>query len=115
MSSTVCDFLFVQNNARPHTPKKTNDYFNEEEINLLPWPPFSPDLNIMEYVCYMRSINVCESSQFRSLEQLQSRMVKNAQEVQKEKKNVIIEMFNNYTNQLIYVIKSNGEINNYLL
>ena len=30
----------------------------------------------------------------------------------KREKNVIIEMFQNYTNRLINVIKNNGEINN---
>ena len=40
----LCDFLLVQDNARSHTPKKTTDYFNEEGVNLLPWPLFSPDL-----------------------------------------------------------------------
>ena len=58
----LCDFLLVQDNARFHTPKKTIGYFNEEEVYLLPWAPFSHDLNIIEYVWYMLSIMVHESS-----------------------------------------------------
>ena len=36
----LCDFLLVQVNTQPHTPKKTIDYFNKEGVNLLPWLPF---------------------------------------------------------------------------
>ena len=43
----LCDFLFVQDHARPHKYKNTTDYFNEKGVNLLPWPFYSTDLNIM--------------------------------------------------------------------
>ena len=42
------DLLFMQDNARPHTAKNTIKYFDDNFIKLLEWPPYSPDLNIME-------------------------------------------------------------------
>ena len=39
----------MQNNARPHVSKETLDVLQELQIDLLPdWPPYSPDLNIIE-------------------------------------------------------------------
>ena len=36
--------LFQQDNARPHTAKKTKEKFDElEEVEVLPHPPYSPD------------------------------------------------------------------------
>jgi transposase len=41
-------FLFMQNNARPHTAKKTLAFLRKEKIKILEWPPQSPDLNPIE-------------------------------------------------------------------
>ena len=41
----------MQDNARPHTSKETLAVLNELDIKLLQdWPPYSPDLNIIEVV-----------------------------------------------------------------
>jgi transposase len=41
-------FLFMQDNARPHTAKKTLAFLRKEKIKILEWPPQSPDLNPIE-------------------------------------------------------------------
>jgi transposase len=40
--------IFMQDNARIHKAKKIRDWFEEEGIALLEWPPYSPDLNPIE-------------------------------------------------------------------
>ena len=41
----------MQDNARPHVSKETLAVLNELDIDLLPdWPPYSPDLNIIEVI-----------------------------------------------------------------
>lgn len=42
------DFYFVQDNAPCHTAKSIGEYFTENDINKLPWPARSPDLNPIE-------------------------------------------------------------------
>lgn len=42
------NWLFQQDNARPHTSAHTTTWFVEHKIPLLSWPPNSPDLNIIE-------------------------------------------------------------------
>jgi len=37
--------MFQQDNARPYTARVAMDYLTQNNINVLPWPSKSPDLN----------------------------------------------------------------------
>ncbi|XP_070209766.1 uncharacterized protein [Littorina saxatilis] len=41
--------LFQQDNARPHTARATQDFLRHNNVNLLPHPALSPDLNPIEH------------------------------------------------------------------
>lgn len=43
-------FVFMQDNARPHTANITRRFFERNNITLLPHPAMSPDLNPIEHV-----------------------------------------------------------------
>ena len=42
--------LFQQDNARAHSARLTMDFFNQNGVQVLPWPAFSPDLNPIEHL-----------------------------------------------------------------
>lgn len=44
------NFLLMQDNARPHIARMTRQYLNDVGIQLLNWPPRSPDLNPIEHM-----------------------------------------------------------------
>ena len=47
------NFVFQQNNDTKHTAKKTQAFFDENEINILEWLTQTPDLNsISNYGLY---------------------------------------------------------------
>jgi hypothetical protein len=42
--------LYQQDNARPHIARVSLEYLEHANVNLLPWPPLSPDLSPIEHV-----------------------------------------------------------------
>jgi len=44
------DFIYMDDNARPHRAHVVNNFFEEENINRMVWPARSPDLNPIEHV-----------------------------------------------------------------
>lgn len=44
------NFLFMHDNAPAHRARRLQAYLEEEEIEQLPWPPYSPDLNPIEHL-----------------------------------------------------------------
>ena len=42
--------LFMQDNARPHVARMSMDFLNEHGIDVMDWPPHSPDVNPIEHI-----------------------------------------------------------------
>ena len=42
--------LFQQDNARPHSARVTMDFLRQNNVQVLPWPAFSPDLSPIEHL-----------------------------------------------------------------
>ena len=42
--------LFQQDNAHAHSARLTMDFFNQNGVQVLPWPAFLPDLNPIEHL-----------------------------------------------------------------
>ncbi|GFX31956.1 transposable element Tc1 transposase [Trichonephila clavipes] len=42
------DFLFMDDNARPHRANLVDEFLESEDIKRIPWPANSPDLNPIE-------------------------------------------------------------------
>ncbi|GFX71651.1 transposable element Tc3 transposase [Trichonephila clavipes] len=47
------EFLFMDNNARPHRANSVDECLQSEDITRMDWPAYSLDLNRIEHVCDM--------------------------------------------------------------
>ncbi|RYH28397.1 hypothetical protein EON65_12315 [archaeon] len=45
-----CPCIFQQDNAAVHTAHEMHEFFHARHLQVLDWPPHSPDLNIIEHV-----------------------------------------------------------------
>ena len=43
-----CHVILQHDNARIHVSAKTKNYLRNKKISVLPWPSYSPDINIIE-------------------------------------------------------------------
>jgi hypothetical protein len=43
----------MHNNARPHTAKHTQKWLKDNAIEVMEWPPYSPDLNPIENLGFL--------------------------------------------------------------
>jgi len=42
--------FFQQDNARPHAARRTVEFLDENDVDVLQWPPYSPDMSPIEHV-----------------------------------------------------------------
>ncbi|GFW76201.1 DDE_3 domain-containing protein [Trichonephila clavipes] len=47
------EFLFMDNNTRPHRANIVDECLQSEDITRMDWPAYSQDLNPVEHVCDM--------------------------------------------------------------
>ena len=41
----------MHDNARPHVARICRQFLNRNNLNVLPWPAVSPDMNPIEHIC----------------------------------------------------------------
>ncbi|XP_026827850.1 histone-lysine N-methyltransferase SETMAR-like [Ooceraea biroi] len=58
--------LLLQDNARPHTAKTTKEVINTLGWELLPHPPYSPDISPSDYHLFLAMDNHLRDQQFRN-------------------------------------------------
>ncbi|GFU11679.1 transposable element Tcb1 transposase [Trichonephila clavipes] len=49
-SATGAEFLFMDDNGRPHRTNIVDECLQSEDITRMDWPAYSPDLNPIEHV-----------------------------------------------------------------
>ena len=67
-----CPFLLLHDNATPHTSCKTKDTIKKLGFEILPHPPYSPDLAPSDYWLFGEMKRPLRGKRFSTLKDLQS-------------------------------------------
>ncbi len=67
-------FWLHQDNATPHTLNITIAFFGENGINLVPHPPYSPDLALCDFAIFPYLKKQLRGTKFATIEEVQNRM-----------------------------------------
>lgn len=101
------DFIFQQDNAPVHVARSSMDYFERKQIQLLEWPPYSPDLNIIENVWGIVSHKVYEDGkEYKSADELWESVCHHFLTISYE---TIKELYRSIPERLISVIEMGGK------
>lgn len=96
---------FQQDNATPHTARITNNFFAQNNINVLPWPAVSPDLNPIEHIWDELGRRVRANHQINNINDL----IQALQVEWRALPNVLIRRYvNSMRNRILECIRKNG-------
>lgn len=82
---------FMHDNARPHTARASQQFLHEHNVEVLPWPPVSPDLNPIEHVWDMLGKRIRRRNvQPRSLNQLRNALLEEWENIPQNAINALV-------------------------
>lgn len=104
-------WTFQHDNAPIHTARVVKSFIQEQDVELLAWPPYSPDLNIIENVWGWLSRKVYEGGrQYDNVEALINRIKAAWNEISLE---FIKSLYNSLPNRIFELIEKKGGSTHY--
>lgn len=95
----------MHDNARPHTARLTQQYLNANNVDVLPWPAMSPDINPIEHIWDLLGRRVRSRHQVNNLQQLQNALTIEWNNIPPH---VVQRYVNSMRRRIIQVTRNNG-------
>ena len=100
--------IFQQDNCPIHTSRKTKQFIQDSGYDILEWPPYSPDLNIIENIWYLLSQSVYTGFHIKSLTELKVRIKAAVEDFNVNRYDCVQNLYKSITSRLISVICKGG-------
>jgi len=105
------NFVFQHDNAPAHRAKATIEFLQKEKFDVLPWPPYSPDLNIIENLWGIVSQKVYEEGKdYQNADELWESVLHHFMAIPDE---VINSLYKSVSGRLISVVELGGKRTKY--
>ena len=102
------DFIFQQDNCPIHVSKKSKEYFKKSGIQLLDWPPNSPDLNIIENIWALLCSLVYQNGPAKTLKDLEYLLLEAVKTFNEKKRGDVVMLYSSIRKRLCDVLQSKG-------
>ena len=107
------DFIYQQDNCPFHVSRQTKAFMNNSGIQLIEWPAYSPDINIIENLWSVISQIIYKDDYPKNLTDLRHRIALAFEQVNETKREAILHMYGSIKKRLCEVIWRRGERINY--
>lgn len=101
--------IFQQDNCPIHMSRSSMKFFQESNIQLLEWPAYSPDLNIIENVWPILSNHIHNGNNIKNLTELEMKIKEAFLWFNETKKDMVDNLYKSVIGRLISVISKRGE------
>ena len=85
--------------------KKVKAFLDQQQIKSMIWPPYSPDLNIVEDIWSLISTEIYDNVQFQIYEELESQVTDTIDNINNSRCNEIAKLFSTMSERLIRTIE----------
>ena len=103
------NFIFQQDNCPIHISKESLNFFQQEHVELLDWPPYSPDINIIENVWSMLSSEIYGGGSIKNLKELRIRIHDSVTNFNETKIQTACKLYNSMPSRLCSILEKHGQ------
>lgn len=103
-------FIWQQDNARPHTSRNTKEMLLRNNVRLLEWPPYSPDLSPIEKIWSILKNRLYSTDQFVSKDELWVKIVAECEKLRSENGTVFQNLYRRFKENICEIISNGGNV-----
>lgn len=108
-----CNFkdhmILQQDNCPIHAARYTQQFLQNQDVETLKWPPYSPDINIIENVWYILSGYVYDKGPIKNLSILSERIKNAVRRYNEENQDTTAHLYSSITSRLLSIIIKKGD------